>query len=92
MRTPRGGHAAAVLDDKILVLGGEVVLSSLNFEIIDSVEVFNPITSQWSSHALLPEGLHGLPAAAYQGILYTLGGSARAGDVSNQGRVYAWKP
>lgn len=92
MLTPRGGHAAAFLDGKIYVLGGEVIVSSPTFELIDSVEVYDLSTSQWSSHSPLPEGLHGVPAAVYQGVLYTLGGSARAGDVANQGRVYAWKP
>jgi N-acetylneuraminic acid mutarotase len=92
LRTARGGHAAAVMAGKIYVMGGEVVLSSLTPQIIDEVEIFDPKTGGWSPGPTLPLGLHGFPLVEYEGVLFALGGSGRAGDVGNQGVLWAYGP
>jgi N-acetylneuraminic acid mutarotase len=92
MFAPRAGHGAAVLDGMIYVLGGEVFLTTPSPVTLDSVEVFNPVSGAWAAADPLPTPLHGLPAAVYEGLLYALGGSGRAADIANQGRVYVWKP
>jgi N-acetylneuraminic acid mutarotase len=92
LRTARGGHAAAVLDGKIYVMGGEVVLSSLNFLIVDDAEIFDPAAGAWAPGPSLPLGLHGSPLVEYEGALFILGGSGLAGDVGNQGVVWVMRP
>jgi N-acetylneuraminic acid mutarotase len=92
LRTARGGHGAAVLGGKIFVMGGEVVLSSLAFEFVTETEVYDPATGAWTPGPALPLGLHGFPLVAYQGVLFVVGGSGRAGNVGNQWVVWAYKP
>jgi N-acetylneuraminic acid mutarotase len=85
MNVARGGFGAAVLDGRIVVIGGEV-LSGPNTA-LTSVEVFDPQTESWTAGPDLPVGLHGVPAAAVNSELYILGGSDRAGSIDNKGRV-----
>jgi N-acetylneuraminic acid mutarotase len=92
MRTARGGHGAAVHDGKIFVGGGEVVQSSITFQLLEDMEIFDPATGAWSPGPDLPLGLHGFPLVDYDGVLFAIGGSGRAGDVGNQGLVWALNP
>jgi hypothetical protein len=90
MAVARGGLGAAVLGDRIVVAGGEVVF--LGLETLDSVEVFDPAQATWSFAPVLPVPLHGVPAAGLDGVLYVLGGSDRAGAIDNHGRVLMYRP
>jgi N-acetylneuraminic acid mutarotase len=85
----RSGHGAAVVGGKIVAVGGEV-LDRQPWQVLATAEIYDP-TAGWSTLPDLPVGLHGLPIAAADGIIYTLGGSDRAGAIENQGRVLVYK-
>ena len=81
---PRGGHAAAVLDGKIHVIGGGNSLST-----IADHSVYDPAANAWRTAAPLPRA-EGSPAAAvFRGKLYAIGG--RSGS-SDYGDVYVYDP
>jgi N-acetylneuraminic acid mutarotase len=81
----RSGHGAAVVDGKIIAVGGEV-LDRQPWQVLATAEIYDPAAG-WSTLPDLPSGLHGLPVATANGTIYTLGGSDRAGAIENQGRV-----
>ena len=79
---PRGGHAAAVLDGKIHVVGGGNSRST-----IADHSVLDPATNQWRDLAPLPRP-EGSPAlVAFHDQLYAIGG--RSGQ-SDFGDVYIY--
>ena len=88
--TARGGIAATVLDGRIFVLGGEVIMSGR--ETLDSVEVLDPAAATWSFAPQMPVTLHGVPAVTHDGAVYVLGGSDRAAAADNRGRVLIYRP
>jgi N-acetylneuraminic acid mutarotase len=61
MNVARGGLAAAILQDRIVVAGGEVIIT--HQETLDSVELFDPARGEWALAPALPGALHGVPAA-----------------------------
>ncbi len=67
----------------LVALGGEIFEP---MQSLASVEIFTEDT--WRAGPELPEGLHGVPAVDFDGMLYVLGGSRRAGDVDNAGEVW----
>jgi hypothetical protein len=75
------------MDGKIYVAGGELINI---LKALKSVEVFDPATKAWSFLPNLPGPLHGVPLVAVDGTLYVIGGSGRAGDVINAGRMYSY--
>lgn len=78
----RGGHAAAVLDGKIHVVGGGNALST-----IADHSVYDPATDTWSELAPLPRA-EGSPAAVvYQDALWVIGGRSGFNDF---GDVYIY--
>ena len=83
MLEPRSGFGAAVLGDRIFVAGGEVFSPTVT---LDTTEVLQPGGS-FESHQSLPFGLHGNPLTAFDGSLFVLGGSERAGAVANSGET-----
>ena len=86
MNQPRSGFGAAVLDGKIIVGGGELFEP---LKTLDSIEIYDPTKGDWELQTLtLPTPLHGLPFVALDNQLYIVGGSGRAGDVSNRGKLY----
>ncbi|MFQ5814205.1 MAG: kelch repeat-containing protein, partial [Anaerolineae bacterium] len=76
---------AAVLDDKIYVVGG----MSNNLRFLSAVEVYDPATDSWSSVAPLPVGLSGTAVAAAGGKLYVFGGGSASGGVAT---TYEYDP
>ncbi|CAN5300302.1 hypothetical protein BH18ACT5_BH18ACT5_18820 [soil metagenome] len=80
----RSGFALVGFDDGLVALGGEVFDPTNS---LASVEVL--AGEQWQPGPVLPEGLHGVPAAVVDGTVYVLVGSRRAGDVDNAGDVWA---
>jgi N-acetylneuraminic acid mutarotase len=82
--SPRGGHAAVVLDGRIHVFGGGNSVSTL----ADHSE-YDPATNKWRDLAPLPRS-EGSPAAvAVNGKIYVIGG--RSG-LSDFGDVYIYDP
>ncbi len=69
--------AAAVVEGKIYVVGGfnKPSLSNvLDYAISRSVEVYDPVSNNWSTTTPLPEGRHHAGIAVLNGTLYVVGG------------------
>ncbi|MGX4641480.1 Kelch repeat-containing protein [Massilia sp. SYSU DXS3249] len=76
--TARNSAAAAVIDDRIYVVGGRQMLRQddgrqrpVN---LATLEVYDPATDRWETRAPMPQAQGGLAAAAYDGKLYAFGG------------------
>jgi serine/threonine-protein kinase PknK len=70
MPTSRSEITSAVLNNKIYVIGGfENGRSSTSV-----VEVYDPITNNWTDAIPLPQPLDHSAAASYSGKLYVVGG------------------
>jgi N-acetylneuraminic acid mutarotase len=76
--TPRSGTAGAVLDNKILVMGGEMDPDS-NTGTFKENEAYDPATDSWTTLAPLPTPRHGFGAGVFDGSLYTPGGAPTNG-------------
>lgn len=71
MLTNRTEITAAVLDDKIYVIGGADYRAA---GAVDTVEIYDPNTNQWTSGAPLPYDLDHPPSVVYDGKIYVVGG------------------
>lgn len=71
----RGGHAAAVLNGLIHVVGGGNSRSTLADH-----SVFDPRTNNWSERAPLPRAVGSPALVAMEGKLYAIGGRSGAQD------------
>ncbi len=89
MKDKRAGFGATVMNGKIYVAGGELIEIG---KTVKSAEEFDPARQTWSSLPDLPGGLHGVPLIGFENVLYIIGGSARAADMINWGRVFAYQP
>ena len=79
--TKRTEVTAAVLGGRIYVLGGfaEPSLGNLSsMTITDRVEVYDPVTNEWTTRAPLPVGLHHAAAVVAGNRLYVIGGYRQA--------------
>lgn len=74
--TGRAGSATAVVDGRLLVLGGE---SMTQVAAHSEVEAYDPKTGKWSTLAPLPVGRHGTQATMLDGVLYIAAGSGNRG-------------
>jgi N-acetylneuraminic acid mutarotase len=72
--TPRGGFAAAVLGDEILVIGGEG--GGQTFAI---VEAYRPASNSWRTLAPMQTARHGIQAAVCDGGVYIAAGGVVQG-------------
>ncbi len=72
---PRGGHAVAVLDGRIHVIGGGNSESTLADH-----SVYDPVTDRWSPLAPLPRSLGSPAAIVHDGSLYSIGGRSGLED------------
>ncbi|MBK8901461.1 MAG: hypothetical protein IPM53_09785 [Anaerolineaceae bacterium] len=88
---PRAGFAAATIDGKIYVAGGEL-LSHLPPDQETSVEMFDPATNRWEVIDELPTPLHGVSGIGYEGKFYLLAGSNRPNSTSPFSRVTVFIP
>ncbi|XP_021937601.1 kelch-like protein 10 [Zootermopsis nevadensis] len=75
MKKRRLSASAAVLNDKIYVAGGNNCNGFLN-----SVEVYNPDTDQWTFVAPMHSGRSNFSCVAFHGCLYALGGDDETSD------------
>ncbi len=84
--TARSGIAAATVDRKIYVFGGEGPEGSF-----DENEVYDPQKDSWSSATPMPTARHGLGAAVVNGVIYVIGGGPTPG-LSVSGANEAFHP
>jgi N-acetylneuraminic acid mutarotase len=88
---PRGGHAAAVLDGRIHVIGGGNSMTTL----ADHSE-YDPSTNSWTDLAPLPRSKGSPAAVAFDGLLYSIGGRSGPGDFGDvdiyDPRTDRWTP
>lgn len=86
----RAGHAGAVVGDKIIVTGGEIL--GIETDLVRSAEVYSPDTERWSLIANPPVSVHGGPAVAFGNRFHLLLGSGAAADIINPGTVQVLMP
>ena len=72
---PRGGHAAAVLDGRIHVIGGGNSRTTLA-----NHSEYDPTTNRWTERAPLSRSKGSPAAVAFNGKLYSIGGRSGPGD------------
>ena len=74
----RNSAAAAVIDDKIYVVGGRQMAKQADGRQrpvnVATLEVYDPATQRWETRAPMPQAQGGLAAAAHGGKLYAFGG------------------
>lgn len=89
----RGGFAAAVVDEQIVMTGGEQLNNGTNLNLVGVTEVYAAGATRWSLGPSLPQPVHGVPGAALDGRFYVVSGSTRPGLATGAtGRVFAWRP
>jgi N-acetylneuraminic acid mutarotase len=72
--TARSGIAAAVLDGRMFVFGGEGPSGTF-----PQAEAYDGRNNGWSNHARMPTARHGLGAAAVAGRIYVISGGPTPG-------------
>ena len=70
----RGGIAAAAMNERIFVFGGE-----LPFRIFNAAEMLDPAAEKWVAKAPMPTPRHGIGAAAVGKRIYLPGGGTQTG-------------
>ncbi len=84
----RGGFAAAVVGDQIVIAGGEVLSAPVRVE--PSVEIYTAGADLWRIGPSLPVPVHGVTGASLSGRFYAVGGSTTAGTANgNTGRLFS---
>ncbi len=78
--------AVAELDGRVYVIGGLV-----GFEIVGTVEVYDPAGDSWSFAAPLPVPLHHVAATSVGGMLYVMGGWSDF-FATERAELYAYDP
>jgi hypothetical protein len=78
MPRPRSNAAIAVIDSKILLMGGW----NLAEGILASVEEFDPLTGLWAEREPMPTARVSLAAAVVDGIVYAIAGENSSGYLS----------
>jgi Kelch motif len=85
----RGGFAAAVVDQQIVVSGGEVLGNGTNLRLEASTEVFTAGQSDWKFAQAMSDPVHGIPGVQVGGAFYAISGSKNPGLTSGAtGRVF----
>jgi large repetitive protein len=74
--TPRAGCSVAVVNGRLLVIGGE---SGAQQPAHAEVEAYNPRTGGWTTLAPLTTGRHGMQAIVHDGRVYVAAGSRTRG-------------
>jgi N-acetylneuraminic acid mutarotase len=93
MPTPRYGLTAVLANDgRIFVMGGDYDDNAGTDGVSSKVEVFDPVTSKWSSGPSLPEGRYlGAAAVRQDGTILFAGGYNRNANTT-RASVYALAP
>lgn len=79
----QGGLAAAVLDNKIWVFGGEYFTDKGG--VYREVWVYSPETDHWQQQGEMPVPRHGLGAVSLHNTIYVLGGAKEVGLKATSG-------
>lgn len=87
MSTPRGALALAVVNGRILAIGGYNGDTNLA-----AVEEYDPQTDRWTSKASLPAPRDHLAAAADGRYIYAIGGRLKGSYSQNVGLVHQYDP
>ncbi len=84
----RGGFAAAVVGDQIVIGGGEILTGPFRLE--PSLEIYTAGRNEWQFGPNLPIAVHGVVAAGLNGRFYVVGGSTAAGTAEgNTGKLHS---
>lgn len=83
---PRGGHAVAVLEGRIHVIGGGNSQSTLADH-----SVYDPAADKWSDLAPLPRAMGSPAAVVHAGALYSIGGRSGLQDFGDVWRYDSLK-
>ena len=87
--TQRAGCTVAVIDGKLLVIGGE---SGTQTTAHSEVEAYDPVKGAWSKLMPLAQGRHATQAVIHNGSIYLTGGSSTRGATEiNSQEVYTPK-
>jgi N-acetylneuraminic acid mutarotase len=78
--TPRGGVASAVVDDEILVIGGEGGGQAWN-----TVEAYSTVNDSWRTLDPMPTARHGIQAVNWSGGIYIAAGNTTQGGAQATG-------
>lgn len=87
----RAGHGLAVLNGLVYLFGGEIWISGPE-QTLTSVDVYDPVTGDWSSIPDMPLPLHGVPAVGVNDTLYVIAGSKVAATANNSSNLFIFKP
>jgi len=74
MPTARGGTAAGIVDEKIIVVGGEGN-AAVSSGVFPQTEMYDPATDTWTSLSDMRTPRHGMGAAGDGGVLYVPAGA-----------------
>ena len=85
MLTNRTEITAAVLDDKIYVIGGADYKAD---GAVNTVEIYDPNTDQWTNGAPLPYDLDHAPSVVYDGKIYVVGGFLQGKITTDKMLIY----
>lgn len=85
MPTNRSEIAAEMVNGKIYVMGGGDYSKD---GIVDSLEIFNPTTNEWTQGAPLPYGIDHAPSVTYEGKIYLIGGFLRDKITTDKVLIY----
>jgi hypothetical protein len=72
MPTPRGSYGAALVDGRIVVVGGEEPT-----RVLATVEMYDISTGKWTTQAPINTPVHGEVVAAVDTTVYSIGGADR---------------
>jgi N-acetylneuraminic acid mutarotase len=78
MPTGRGGTGCAVIDGRLIVVGGEGN-PDIATGVFYQVEAYDPIADAWQPLEPMASPRHGMPAVAWEGNLYVPGGARTDG-------------
>lgn len=62
MHTPRWGHSAVLVGEKVLVAGGTTIRSAQSVKALHSAELFDPATGTWTETTPMTDARSGHPA------------------------------
>ena len=84
MPTARGWLSLTAVDGIIYAIGGETVeLDVFDFDILDTVEAFDPTTGEWTERESMAEARNAHGAATLDGRMYIVGGWGSGGAAAN---------
>jgi N-acetylneuraminic acid mutarotase len=85
MHTNRTEVTGEVLDDRIFVIGGADYQED---GAVDTVEIYDPETNEWSSGPSLPYVLDHAPSVVYDGKIFVMGGFVEGKTTTDKTLIY----